>query len=86
MVESGLPDAHLDLGFVMLAPAKTPQAIMDRLHDEIAAVVRDPAFVATLNQQGYEPYSTTPRQTAEAFEAEYRRWKPILQGLNIQLD
>jgi len=86
MVESGLPEAHLDLGFVVLAPAKTPPPIIERLHREIAAVVQDPGFAAVLAQQGYEPYATTPQQTAAAFRAEYQRWKPILQELRLQLD
>lgn len=86
MVESGLPNAHLAMGFVVLAPAKTPQAIVDRLHTEIAAVVRDKDFVSMLQQQGYEPYATTPKETAGMFSAEYERWQPILKDLNLQLD
>ncbi|CAM3941434.1 Bug family tripartite tricarboxylate transporter substrate binding protein [Bordetella tumulicola] len=86
MVESGLPKAHLELGFVVLTPAKTPRAVVDRLHKEIDAVVRDPDFVSILNQQGYEPYATTPQQTSEALRNEYERWKPILEALKLQLD
>lgn len=86
MAESGLPEAHLELGFVVLAPAKTPDDIVERLHKEIAAVVREPAFQDVLRQQGYEPYTTTPAQTADMFRSEYARWQPILQDLQIRLD
>lgn len=86
MVESGLPNAHLELGFILFAPKQTPPTIIDRLHREIAAVIHDPAFAAILTKQGYEPYATRPEQTARALHAEFQRWRPILQDLKLQLD
>jgi tripartite-type tricarboxylate transporter receptor subunit TctC len=49
-------------------------------------VCAEPEFRQTLKQQGYEPFVTTPAQTATLLRAEYDRWGPILKAANIRLD
>jgi tripartite-type tricarboxylate transporter receptor subunit TctC len=74
------------LRFVVMAPAGTPRDIVDKLQAAIAEVCNEPEFRQTLKQQGYEPFVTTPAQTATLLRAEYERWGPILKAANIRLD
>ena len=85
-VESGWPSVHVGLRFVVMAPAGTPKDIVDKLQAAIAEVCNEPEFRQTLKQQGYEPFVTTPAQTATLLRAEYDRWGPILKAANIRLD
>lgn len=44
----------------MLAPAKTPREIVNRLHEETMKLLRQPAFAEKLKPQGLEPMPLTP--------------------------
>ena len=59
-----LAEAGLDMGsgtwLGLLAPAKTPKPIIDRLHDETAKVLVDPAMRETLKKLGADPMEMTP--------------------------
>lgn len=86
VAEQGWKDVHVALRFVVMAPAGTPTEIVNKMHTAIAESVADPEFGKLLRQQGYEPYVTTPAETASVLKEEYRRWTPVLKALNITLD
>jgi tripartite-type tricarboxylate transporter receptor subunit TctC len=54
----------------MLAPAKTPRAVIDAVSSAIQAIAREPAVVERLEQLGVEPMGTTPEQMASIIRAE----------------
>lgn len=84
--EAGFPAAVNSLRFVMLAPARTPEEIIRRLHDASAEAMAEPALRDQLVRAGFDIMSTTPEEAANLLRAENARWAPILPGLNIRLD
>jgi len=66
------PDFALNSWNGFLAPARTPQAIVDTLAKAVIAAARDPANVAQLNKLGIEANGTTP----QAFVAQIAREQP----------
>ena len=60
--EAGYPNSDYTFWNGMLAPAKTPRAIVNRLHAEMQRVMRLPAVIEKLNPQGVEPMPLTPAE------------------------
>jgi tripartite-type tricarboxylate transporter receptor subunit TctC len=61
-IEAGYPDSDYTFWNGMLAPAKTPRAIVNRLHAEMQKVLREPAVIEKLKVQGVEPMPLTPTE------------------------
>src|SRR3546814_3962339 len=62
VAELGLPGYELDQWHGILAPAGTPQAIIERLNSAIAAVMHKPQMVADLQALGYATTASTAQQ------------------------
>ncbi len=58
-IEAGYPDSDYTFWNGMLVPAKTPRAIVDRLHAETQKVLRLPAVIEKFKPQGIEPMPLT---------------------------
>jgi tripartite-type tricarboxylate transporter receptor subunit TctC len=61
-IESGFPDSDYIFWNGMLAPAKTPRPIIDRLHAEIQKALALPEVQAKLASQGVEPMPLSPQE------------------------
>ena len=61
-IEAGYPDSDYTYWNGLLVPAKTPRAIIDRLHAETQKVLRLPAVVEKFKPQGIEPMPLTPTE------------------------
>ncbi len=61
-IEAGYPDSDYTLWTGMLVPAKTPRAIVERLHAETQKVLRLPAVIEKLMATGNEPMPLTPTE------------------------
>jgi tripartite-type tricarboxylate transporter receptor subunit TctC len=76
-IELGFADSDYVFWNGMLAPAKTPRPIIDRLHDEVQKVLALPDVQAKLGAQGVEPMPLSPREI-DAMIA-----KEIVQNVNL---
>ena len=63
IVEAGYPDAVFRFWLGLSAPVKTPQPIVDKLHDAVEKALQDPALQERLAKLGVEP----EQMSAEAF-------------------
>ena len=61
-IELGFADSDYVFWNGMLAPAKTPRPIIDRLHDEVQKALALPDVQAKLKAQGVEPMPLSPRE------------------------
>jgi len=61
-IEAGYPDSDYTFWNGMLVPAKTPRAIVDRLHAEMQKVLRLPAVMEKFKPQGIEPMPLSPAE------------------------
>jgi tripartite-type tricarboxylate transporter receptor subunit TctC len=68
------------------APAGTPDAILDSLHDAIETINRVPAVIKALSDASSEPMRTTRAQMAVAIENETRSMGRLIKAKNIKLD
>ena len=68
-----------------LAPRRTPEAIIARLHKEISAVVKRPDVIERLIVFGIEPEGSTPQEFREAIGHEIATWRKVVQMAKVEL-
>lgn len=68
----------------VLAPARTPAPVVDRLSREIAAIVRAPDVTQTFTERGFEAVGNNPAEFRAFIESETRRWLKVAQGAGIK--
>ena len=83
--EGGL-DYRTGTWFGLLAPARTPAAIIDLLHGNTVAVLQDPSVRARIIEQGAEVAASTPGEFRAFVKDETERLAGVIQGANIRLD
>jgi tripartite-type tricarboxylate transporter receptor subunit TctC len=84
MAEAGFPAYEWSGWIGILAPAKTPRAIVDRLNAEINRPFRDPQFVKErVVSQGYEPVGSTPERFAEVMREDAAKFRKVVQDAKI---
>ena len=62
--ELDMPKMDYSLWFAIAAPSGRPAAIIQKVHDDIAAVVADASYQKALHIRGFETQSDTPEQLA----------------------
>ncbi|WP_423458709.1 Bug family tripartite tricarboxylate transporter substrate binding protein [Ottowia sp. VDI28] len=72
--------------FGVVAPAKTPPAIIERLNKEILALAKEPEFMKTLTNEGAEFIGGTPAEFATFMQADQRRWTKIIADRQIKAE
>jgi tripartite-type tricarboxylate transporter receptor subunit TctC len=77
-------EALIWYGYV--APARTPRAVVDTLHDEIAAIVRAPDVWQAFVSQGNEPVLSTPAEFNGFIRSEAAKWGGLAKKLGVRVD
>ncbi|CAM4249825.1 Tripartite-type tricarboxylate transporter, extracytoplasmic receptor component TctC [Comamonas aquatilis] len=70
----------------VVLPAKTPEAVIQRVNQALLASIRSPEVRSRLTAQGAEVVTMTPTETDKFFNAERARWRSVVQTANLQLD
>ena len=70
----------------VVVPAKTPDAVVQRINQALLSAIRTPDVRARLTGQGAEVVTMTPADTDRFFNAERQRWRTVVQSANLQLD
>jgi tripartite-type tricarboxylate transporter receptor subunit TctC len=83
MAEAGAPDQQSETLQFVLVPAKTPDAIVNKLYRGIAEFVALPQTRAQLILLGFEPVANTPKEFGAEIKAESARWAQIIRETNI---
>src|SRR5436190_2689531 len=80
--ESGLPGFDATLWFGILAPAKTPTAIVGRLSADIGKVLAQAELRERFNTVDVTP--STPEEFADLIRREIPKWRKVLEAVKIQ--
>jgi tripartite-type tricarboxylate transporter receptor subunit TctC len=68
--EAGGPDIQASFWNGILAPARTPRVLVDRLNREIVAILQSPEYITTIRSRGGTPVSSTPEEFAQRMKSE----------------
>jgi tripartite-type tricarboxylate transporter receptor subunit TctC len=86
VAESGVPGYDVTAWFGMLAPAKTPMAIVDKLQAEAKRALQSPEVVRRMDVEGTDIVGNTPTVFAAEVKAEFDKWRGVVKkgGLGLQ--
>ena len=85
--EQGLPRFECYTWNALLAPARTPKPIVDKLNAAINKALADPAVSTALENAGIDPTpGSTPETTAEFVKTELAKWSPIIKASGAQIE
>ena len=84
IAEAGVPGYEAELWFGVIAPAGTPDAIVDRLNREITRFIKSDAMKAKLAAQGARPIGSTREEFAAFMRAEQDKWGAVLREIKIK--
>jgi tripartite-type tricarboxylate transporter receptor subunit TctC len=86
MIEAGLPGFETDAWYAILAPARMPRDLVDRLNAEINKAFNDPGFRDQFVAQGVRFVGGSPEQLEAHMRAESKRWAEVMAatGMKVQ--
>jgi tripartite-type tricarboxylate transporter receptor subunit TctC len=86
MIEMGYPDFEAVPWFGLLAPAGTPQAIIDKVHQETVRVLAMPDVRKRFEQNGLDVIGGTPAEFAQVIRTEIPYWAKIIKEAGIKTE
>ena len=86
VAESGFPGYDVSGWYGILAPAKTPADIINRLNTEIVTILRSPAASERLAADGSEAVGNTPEQFGAHIKSEIAKWGKVVKAAGITAD
>jgi len=86
LAESGLPGFNSVSWIGLLAPAKTPQPVIDKIAAEVKAVLADPEVNKRLLDQGATPMALGPAEFRKLIDTDRDRYAKIIKEKNITVE
>ncbi|MFT3720029.1 Bug family tripartite tricarboxylate transporter substrate binding protein [Pseudorhodoferax sp.] len=86
MIESGFPNFELGSWFGVLAPAGTPQPIIDKVDAGIQRIANQPAFEKRLVELGAQRLIKGPADFQAFIVSEHRKWGAVVKASGASLD
>jgi tripartite-type tricarboxylate transporter receptor subunit TctC len=84
--EAGVANAEVLSWFGIVAPARTPPEIIERLSKETAKAVHDPEVEQKLASLGTRAVGNSPAEFDRFIKSERSKWDQIIKQAHIKLD
>ena len=84
VAESGVPGYEVTTFYGLSAPAKTPRAIIDRLHGDTVRALNSPDIREKLQGLGADPVGNTPEQYTAFIQNEIAKWDKVIKAAGIK--
>jgi tripartite-type tricarboxylate transporter receptor subunit TctC len=85
VTEAGVPGFEMASWFGLLAPAKTPREIVERLSKETQKAVVDPKFTNKMSAQGLDIVGSTPDAMLETMKSDTKKWSEVIKATDIKI-
>ena len=85
IAEAGVPGYQSDAVLGLLAPARTPRAIVQMLNSEVHKVMRRPGAVEAMRNVGVDIALSTPEEFGRVIESEMQRWGKLIRTLGLKV-
>ena len=85
IAESGVPGYEYSTRYGLLAPARTPRAIIEKLNQAAAGVLNSQETRQKLQVQGIDPMPSTPAEYGAYLKSETEKWTRVVRAANIPL-
>jgi tripartite-type tricarboxylate transporter receptor subunit TctC len=85
-VEAGVPDLESDTLTGIVAPAGTPNEIIERWHRDIVQMIAMPDVKERLESLGFVPAANTPQEFEQRLKTEMEKWGKVVRDANVRAD
>jgi len=86
VAEAGLPGFEASSWQGVVAPAKTPAAIIGRLHAEVVKALRSPEVEKRLRAEGSEIGGIAPEEFGRYIQTEIAKWSRVVKEANLKIE
>jgi tripartite-type tricarboxylate transporter receptor subunit TctC len=86
MIEVGYKDFDSTAWFGLMAPAGTPQPIIDRIHQEAVRILARPDIRKRFEEIGMEAIGNTPGEFAAVIAAETPQWAKVIKDAGVKAE
>jgi tripartite-type tricarboxylate transporter receptor subunit TctC len=84
--EAGIAGVEADAWVGLIAPSATPAPVLERIHKEVTAALKEPDVVAALATHFMVPIASTPDAFRAVLKEEHDRWAPIIAAGGIKAE
>jgi tripartite-type tricarboxylate transporter receptor subunit TctC len=84
--EAGYPWMHVRTWYIVMVPAGTPRAIVERLNVTLAAMQRSADIRGRIIKLGFEPLTSSPEQAAKFLVQETERWAKVVTAAGARVE
>ena len=84
IAESGLPGYEALLFYALVAPAKTPPAVVNKLHAAVTQIKQAPAVKQLMSTLGAIPIDMTPAELGVFLQRELAKWTEVIKARGIK--
>ena len=84
MIEAGVKGYESATWYGVLAPARTPKNIVNKLNADIVAIVKQPDVYDRLSKEGADPVGSTPQEFGVYIKSEIAKWSKVVKAAKIQ--
>ncbi|MFO1305979.1 MAG: tripartite tricarboxylate transporter substrate binding protein [Burkholderiales bacterium] len=85
IAEAGLPGFEATTWTGLMAPAKTPPAIIAKVHKEVVATLNKPEVRGQLESQGFEVVASTPEEMQALIREDIEKWGGLFRSLGTKV-
>jgi tripartite-type tricarboxylate transporter receptor subunit TctC len=83
VAESGIPGYEVNNWYAMVAPARTPKAVIARLNRELVTILNDAEIKRRLIAHGVEAAPSTPDELGKYMKSEFEKWAKLIAEAGI---
>ncbi|MDP2410719.1 MAG: tripartite tricarboxylate transporter substrate binding protein [Pseudolabrys sp.] len=83
--ESGI-DVEADAWMGLIAPGGTPKPMIDRINQDVVAIIKEPAVREKLATQLMEPVGNSPEDFRARIDGEIARWGPVIKAADVKVN
>jgi tripartite-type tricarboxylate transporter receptor subunit TctC len=84
--ESGVPGYEQTNWNGIVAPSGTPRAVIERLHREVVAALKESTLAERMTSAGLEPIGNTPEEFDRYLAAEADKWGKLVKAAHIRAE
>jgi tripartite-type tricarboxylate transporter receptor subunit TctC len=85
LAESGFEGFDATSWFVLVAPSRTPQEVIERVHAESVKIARDPDLRERFASLWLEPVGSSPAEAKAALEREVPLWAKVIKDADVEV-
>ena len=86
VIEGGQPELVGGTWFGLLAPAKTPRLIVERLNSEMLTILKSPDMVKILEERYFQPVGGSPEELGRHITREITQWRQLAAKVGIKIE